>query len=650
MRKSLLPVLSALFLMPLALKGQNYAIEILPDSQVIYVDKLGLPGTTTLEELLHMVPELLNRDASDFFSYYDIQYDGKSTREGRDVILNQTRLSELEKVEITSSPTVTQQKNGQGGVVNIIPKKLDEGLTGDASLAAATLGDVMPGVNVNFKKEKLELRTSLNLEYYSPESLKPSTTIFSDKTVYSVDTLRQRYCQETAKVNMKYNFSKNDELKVWMLESWMRGRSSSVTSSTMANDMTSKMGPGWIYLENGRKTENLMRNIFSVTTMGEYEHTFENSSSLDASIGYEYQKEKFDQYEKSYYSTLTKPHSLSSELKYSTPLVKNENHDLKLETGANLNYEHSYSATQEGGNVYASPFVNFKYKTGQWTVHAGARYQCYMREYTVQDKDHLNDVDHDFTYNLNAVWQIAPHHSIRFLSMRNLMRPTDAQLYPVMTFDILQNMWTKGNEDLKTQTVHTFEANYVHDWSGNGHHLVFNAKLGYDRCDNLIEKKIKGGEASGSSMGLTLLYYTFENTGVNNILKTDVGLFYSYGIFSMAFSGNMFCNFINMGGVPDRYTNFNFSLSPIFHFKKQWVLSSDVIYNGPVYTKNSDLGDCFYMRISLNKTIRKWTLSAVLSDVFDYVSTDETRNADSIYRSQYDMYQRYVSFGATYRF
>lgn len=635
--------------MPLTLRAQNYAIEILPDKEVIYVDKLGLPGTTSLEEMLHIIPELLNRDVSNFFSYYDIQYDGKSTMEGRDVVLTQTKLSELEKIEVTSSPTVTQQKNGQGGVVNIIPKKLEGGLSGDASLAAATLVDVMPGVNVNYRKDKLELRTSLNFEYYGPESYKPSTTESPGRIIYSADTLKQQYFQESAKINMKYNFSDRDEIKVWLLESWMKGKNNSVTSCVVENDMSAQMGKGWVYYENVRTEGHLVKDKFSLTTMGEYKHTFGDASSLNASLGFDFQKEKTDQPEKSYYSTLTKPHSLNSDLKYTRFLVKTEDHILKMDLGNSLNYNHSYSATQEGGNLFVSPYVNFNYTTGKWEFLAGARYQCYMREYNVINKDHFKKIEHDFSANVNALWRIAPHHSLRFLAMRNLMRPSDDQLYPILTFDILQNMWMKGNENLKPQTIHSFETNYVHDWSGDGHHLVFNARVGYDRCDNLIRKQIKGGDSDGE-LGLQLLYYTFDNSAVNNILRSDIGLFYSHGIFSMSFAGNIFCNFIDIEGAPDHYTNFNLSLNPIFHFKKQWVLSSNIIYNGPVHTINSDMGDCFFMRISLNKTVRKWTFSATLSDVFDYVSSDTTRGEDGVYVSQYDMYCRFVALGATYRF
>lgn len=649
MKKSVPAVFLALFLIPAALDAQNYAIEILPDKNVIYVDKLGLPGTTSLEELLHMLPELLNREASNYFSNFDIQYEGKSTREGRDVILTQTKLSELEKVEISSSPTVTQQKNGQGGVVNIIPRKLDEGVSGDASVGLATLVDVMPGVNANFKKNKLELRSSLNFEYYAPETHKPSTLSSPGKTINSVDTLKRRYIQETARINMKYDFSGKDVLKAWLTESWMRGHSNTATFSATENDMAAQMGEGWKFVEYGRKLENQTNSVFYLTAMSEYKHEFEDASSITASVGYEFQKERNEQPEKNYSSTLNRPHSLNSELKYSADLVKNEKRSLKLDLGANLNYDHSYTATQEGGNLYVSPFVNFKYNTGPWTVHAGVRYQCNMREYNVIDEDLYNKTEHDFSANVNATWQLAPHHSLRFLAMRNLTRPSDAQLYPVLTFDILQNMWMKGNSRLATETIHTAEVNYVHDWSSGGHYLVFNTMLGYDRCDNLIQKKIIG-EKQERDLGLQLMYYTFNNSGINDIIRTNVCLFYTYGIFSMSFSGNLFYNIINLDGAKDRYFNYNLCFSPVFHFKKQWVLSSNAVYNGPVSTIDSDLGDCFYMRISLNKTIRKWTLTAVLSDVFDYVSVDVSRSGEGYYISQYDMYQRYVAIGATYRF
>lgn len=643
----------AVFAASFVLAAQDYAIEILPDKKVIYVDKMGLAPTTSLQEVLHMMPELLDRSDEDLFANFDIQYEGKSTREGRYVVLSQTRVGELEKIEITDSPTVAQQKNGQGGVINIVPKHLDDGVSGEASLAASTEWNVMPGVYLNYRKNKLELRGSLNLEYYAPAFSRPSDSYSPKLAIHTLDTLWRQYLQETAKVTMKYSFSDRDVLEAWVIESWMKNSDNRNIHTTEIMDMSQEMGEqGW-YLERSKMetSSSLMKNM-SIATMAKYSHTFKSGSKLNVASGYEFNKEDIIQSLNDYSSTLYKPHSLSLEAGYEKDLYNQGDRTLNFETGLNTNYNHSYSTTQEGGNIYLSPYVNVKYKTGAWTLHAGTRYQCYMREYAEAKRDNFRQVEHDVTANINAVWQISPAHALRFVALRNIIRPTDDQLYPSMVFDYNQNMWRKGNPDLKTAYIHTLSANYIFDWkSDEGRHLVFNIGMGYDRADNIIERHIvDGGQPSGSGVGLALKYFTYENTGINNILKSDLTLFYTKGIFSMAFSGNLFCNFMHKGGEVDRYNYYNLSYTPIFNFRRQWVLSSKIAYNGPVDSKDVYMGDCFFMQIRLSKTIRRWTINAEISDIFDYESKDYSRSGDRIYVTTYDLYARYIGLGFTYHF
>ena len=126
----------------------DYTIEMEPSKQIIYLSRLGLPPDTTLETLLKTMPELMHR-GDILFDNYDIQCDGKSVGESRDVILLQTRVDELEKIEVTSSSVATQSRNGQSGTINIVYKTPSDGFGGDVNVSASTEVDLIPSVNVN---------------------------------------------------------------------------------------------------------------------------------------------------------------------------------------------------------------------------------------------------------------------------------------------------------------------------------------------------------------------------------------------------------------------------------------------------------------------------------------------------------------------
>ena len=106
--------------------AQNYALEVLPDKEVIYIKKLALPGNLSVKDLLLMYPSILNRNVENAIERYEVQLDDKTIGAANDEILVATKLREIEKIEISSSPSVTQQKNGQGGVINLILNKPEE--------------------------------------------------------------------------------------------------------------------------------------------------------------------------------------------------------------------------------------------------------------------------------------------------------------------------------------------------------------------------------------------------------------------------------------------------------------------------------------------------------------------------------------------
>lgn len=109
------------------LSGQDYLLEIKPDQKVIHPELFNLPPDTPINAILMTIPELITR-SNVAFSNFDIQVDGKSVGESRDVILFSTVIADVEKIEVSTSSVTTQKKNGEGGSINIIFKDPEKGL------------------------------------------------------------------------------------------------------------------------------------------------------------------------------------------------------------------------------------------------------------------------------------------------------------------------------------------------------------------------------------------------------------------------------------------------------------------------------------------------------------------------------------------
>ena len=647
-------------LTPAVAQQYDYALEILPDKKVIYVDKLGMAGNTSLKDVLLTMPELLSRTGNDAFSNFDLQIDGKSTDAEKDVMLEQIRIGEIEKVEISVTPSVAQQKNGQGGVINVVPKKLDEGFSGEAFANATTEWDFMPSVNLFYKKNKLEVRGTLSMEYYQPDAVQYSEEFDKEVTAQILDTLRENFCQETAKLSVKYGFTDRDVLKLWVVESWRVDKGSENVSRHTVYDKSATQGPGWQYYTDESSVKDLKKNDLVATVMSEYGHTFNGGGKFTFSANYKYGQNREQRNYLEYDEFSRNPYTVDGELKLEQPLLKGDLHKVDMDLGINASFNPTIADTFRSENTYCSPYLTLKYNVGKWNFHAGARYQFFKRKYSashtfapVESEESFFKDSHDVTSDLNIVWNVAPDHILRLILTHGIMRPNDYMFYPNPVQDKLRNIWIVGNPNLENTKVNYVDLNYVFHWNENGRYLVFNALVGYNRADGLIEEKVverdSGGSTHPTGFGPTF-YTTFLNTGVNNIVKANVSLFYSKGIFSMSFAGNLFGNFMHRESGIDRYKYYNLSFSPIFNFRRQWVLGGKLMYNSYVEKQDSYLGDCFYMQIRLHKTIGHWTIHGEISDVFDYLSGDISTSGNKTCITYYDMYPRYFGLGFSYRF
>lgn len=630
------------------LAAQDVKMEILPDKKVLYVNRLGFPGATPVRDVLTSVPELMSRGGVVEFSNFDIQIDGKTTSGGRDVILEQTMISELEKVEITTSPTVDQQQNGQGGVINLVPAKLKDGLSGETFIQASTEWDVMPGVNVNYRNDKLEIRGSFNMEHYRPEDVKYSETYRKDQEIYAYDTVSTRFSQETAKFFLKYTPTKKDEIKAWVWESVQKEVIDNRTGRSTMWDMSETAGKGWMW----RKLELLRSgsdvNQVDVSALAEYKHATDFGSIFRLLASYKYNGTRTVNSVDGNSSYTKKPYEIGGEAKFDHVFFNTEKQRLELNSGVNLTFTPSRSDMYSGHNLYLSPFLTFKYRIGDVTFHAGARYQYYGRKFTADGMADFTKVEHDVTANLNLAWKIAPHHSLRFIATRNIIRPGSDKLYPEVVQDRNTGKWKKGNPDLVNSMVHAIDATYVFDAEKNGNSWITSVGLGYDIADNLVgAKAIEYPRPGGTEPDFITTYF---NMGDNHILRGNLSTTYRRGIFSILFSGNVFGNFTTDAGVGDNHFYYNIGLTPVFNFRYGWVFSVRSLYNSQIITRGVTYGDALLISLNLSKSFGKWTIYATLSDVFDYLTYDVSKSDGETYISAYDMYPRHVSAGFSYRF
>ena len=675
-----------------ALAQAQNIVEIKPDKKVVHVDQLDLNDGATVRDALDIMPDLLNRSSESVIENFSVQIDGQDVGNSMDVVLIQTILAEVDVIEISTSPSVSDQKNGQGGVINIKMKAPEEGFHGDVLLDGSTEWNVMPSVLMSYKKNKWALKGSVMMEYYNPTIISYTERVSPISLLMSYDTTNTQYMQETAKFGAKYKTDR-DEVKIYVWESYAyadnRGYSAVCREKPLdGGKWQPESGKSEVERCLGVDTNRIENHKLNVVANVNYKHTFSNKGTIETSLNYDFsptRNRNTNLYDMDYYNAISErfgqvksykaedqnmPHQLNTELKTKHEIGRwSENHFLEVEGGANYRLGLSELDNRENKlrtgtrpeeslltyktiSHYVSPFFKFSYFYKTLTVQAGARYQYQNQKIDSQmeSSSDLGDTvhvlnSHDWTANVNINWQVVPHHNLRALASRNLVRPSVQQLSPITYYNQKQDMYYRGNPELTSTQVYNADLDYSYDFQNAKHNLLLDVGLSYLHVLNPIQQVMQ------EDSELQSLYNTYENDykAPTNALNFNLLLCYKVGVYSLFFTGNTFYKLQHKQDNIQARLNFNLAMANNFNFANGWVLSFKLIYNSAILTTNDITGDCFLANLRLAKTWGHWLVHAEINDVFDDKAVDYGLDGDVNIMRLYDPHQQCIAVGFAYQ-
>lgn len=625
----------------LAVTGQvradnnNLMIEVLPDKKVIHVDRLGLSDNCSASEVMMMIPELLTRGDVDPIENYSVQIDDRDVGLSKASILVQTRVAEIDVIEISVTPEACNQKNGEGGVINIKLKPVtQEGWSGIATAEFTTHLDVVPGLFVNFKKDRFVLRSSLLYEHYDLDNDSQSK-IISSKTISSLnDTVKNRQNKESFKINMKYNFNERNVLEINLWEAFSKSNMFDYTFQEDYKDVTNVYEPRGLPLYRLSQfdiNDTIKNDNFTTEAFLKYTNTYKNGGEFVAQAAYSYnpsnrssaawteRRGNFILPSDSLVldSAMNTAHQITSEIKTKNLIFRRDDRHGMFITGglntantictdstAKLRFGPgkplSWRSYRPYSTVYLSPYLLLEMDYGKWTFRSSARYQYYNYHYRGSDPNEEDFTNNSVTFDVSAIWRPAAHHSIRLMGARNQTRIA-SDVFP----------------------VYNAELNYIFDWSGQDRNGMANL------CALFVHKDVAQGHL--------------------NLFNLNAQVFYEFGSFTMAFAGNVYTQkeFFDTD-VSSWYYNLN--LTPLIMLGKGWQLSGKFTFNSPIEAYNYNLGECFFAMLRAGKSFGKWDLHIEFDDVLGYVTTDTFNYTDQTVTKSHDLYQRALSLGASYKF
>ncbi len=672
-------------------QAQNI-VEIKPDKKVVHVDQLALNSSANVRDALDIMPDLLNRSSENIIDNYSVQVDGQDVGSSIDVVLTQTILAEVDVIEISTSPSVSDQKNGQGGVINIKMKAPEEGFHGDVMLDGSTEWNVMPSVLMSYKKDKWAIKGSVMMEYYNPTIISYTERISPSSILMSYDTTDSRYMAETAKFEAKYR-TNSDEVKINVWESYAYVNNNGYAALCQDRPVDGRK----VRYESGKwnmerflgvDTALIETGKLNVVAKFNYKHTFSNKGTINASVNYDYspnQNISTTFYDVDYYCSISEqfgqvryykaddynaPHQLGAELKTKHEIGRwSDDHYLELEGGANYqlraselnNKENKYrlGARSEESvlnykNIshYVSPFFKFSYYYKTLTLQAGARYQYQKQTIGSQLSASVDSNDtthvvrsHDWVANININWQVVPHHNLRALASRSLIRPTVQQLSPIMYYNQKQDKYYRGNPDLSATQVYNADLDYSYDFRNEKHNLLLDVGMSYLHVMNPIRQVMR------EDAEWRTVYTTYKNdySKPTNVLNLNLLLCYKVGVYSLFFTGNTFYKLQHQGDALQARLTGNLAIANNFNFSSGWALSFKLIYNSAIWTDSEIIGDCFSANMRLSKTWGHWLVHAEINDIFNDSAMDKGKDGDVNITRLYDPHQQCVAVGFAYQ-
>jgi len=627
------------------------------DKKVIMTDSLNLPQNESVKTLMTLLPELLQRPGDYVLSNYDIQINDMSVSSACDVALSQLQIVDVEKIEISESPISSYNNNGQGGSINIILRNSGK----DGASTWGSIGgsiesplDFAPQFNIGHKTKKFTFHGMVLEELFNNTSDLESIVFnggqYSTCNVTSTD---ERFRTHLARAYMQYNLTDKDIFKwnvshVYLYDrDYITAGHNNVGVSEIVERKTDL-----------RTSINYLHKFSRSSLETEVQYLFTPGKNISETFGtrmnhFRYRNHNFSG-KIEYVANLLPASQSPSFLKFTTG--SNFNRSINTQTLGTTEYESEVGNYTEmvpdNKTWYVMPYANFEGQFGKFRFKAVGEFQHYSYRISLGESP-VNVVSNDFTGKIMTVWNFHPHKKIRLTLDRRLERPSAEYLYPYRVFHPIIGGYVQGNKNLKPMLSHEIGIDYIADYKWNGDHsLVLNAGTNYNIINDIITPYTEDGSSNDANgLGLSQSYRTYKNSGKSNILNANLMALYSYKMFSLSFTGNIFHKHARIDGSSDHYTYYNLSLFPHFNLKDGWYGGAKFIYYSKVKQSDQTLSDCALTQMSVGKSWNNLFVYLYQSVALHKYATDISYvgGQRSMVRN-YEMVRNTVGLGVKYTF
>ena len=376
-------------------------------------------------------------------------------------MLDGMNATNLERIELITSPPSQYDAEGSGGIIHLVTKK-DDGLGTNGSfglIAGARWAEAFGGTfNINHRNERFaffvdySISSSRNLHYYRAETSSSHNGIQQRISAYSH---RENFTvQQNASVGFEWNLNQNSSLSIlltgyrrnWKLDAdtddiYQIGTDSTIQTSMLVQEKNlwqsvtasvayqtklnarSKIGIGLDYLYYENDNPSAYNNV---ATYLESSATEESKIHLSKSTPIRFLVAKMD-----YSYKISEALSFESGLKAVTSTLDNDVVALRQAEGDWILDPLFTSFSQLEENIYAG-YLSAKWQPAEkWQVNGGLRYEYTHTNIGTPDQDNLVDRKYGYLFPSVSVKKgIASEKDLQFSYSKRITRPTYNDIEP----------------------------------------------------------------------------------------------------------------------------------------------------------------------------------------------------------------------------
>ncbi|MFM7022397.1 MAG: TonB-dependent receptor domain-containing protein [Flavobacteriales bacterium] len=605
-----------------------------------------------------------------------ILFDGRAMNmSGKQIasILQAMQASEIENIEIITSPSAKYDAQGDGGMININFKKAaKKGFYGDVQV---TYGQgILPksnsGINVAFNSGKWKLNAS-----YSINANKNGTYGYTNRNFGALSsglTYNQGYTYKVPNINHSYSFGGdykvNKNLSIGFshyglfMNDWWEG-----TVDGLVKDSLGQLQQRFTTFSHVPWYGTSLHNNV------DFKYKIDSTGTISGKINYMHYNEGSVQDINIFrvVSNITdyahvgsiqsgNNNNFAAQLDFERLYLKK----LRFESGAKWMYNAidnniDFSVEQTVDVVPSTPskkeftfreqvsaaYVQAKWSEKKWQYQAGVRSEFWhargeeLLSKTVFTRDYLQ-----FFPSAYLSYNPSEKHSFSFSYNRRIQRPSSHMLTPVSYFDDPYFLYT-GNPKLLPQLSHNIELS--HSFKGGR----FITTLNYMHSDNYIQQWAVSQRDSSNIMDIsTINIPLYENFGASLSYYQQVKKWWAVQFFANVYQNHLAGYLSNTRTTVDNYyTTATFNSTHVFTLPKAWTIELSGNYTMKQlvgYTINNPLGA---LGISVKKDIAagRGSLKLNCQDVFytfKYSGTARYNGLESRYLYSWDNRVVYLSF------